>query len=217
VTVTETIAYFDSIRNQWPGEWKRSAEYWYRRLKSEVKENAESFRARVEKFVLNLNLAAGHLARMAGLLGAYQGPDKAVYEANYKALVERHTLLASGLYAGAKPAPAQDKTGAGPLIVGLIIGAVVISIVGICWAVGQYQQSQALRDQAKVQAEELAARVEAMRTGQKLAESTLPKDASGSGGAGGDDSSKQWGGVILAAVAILGGISALPLFFPSKH
>lgn len=161
------------------------------------------------------------LGRWRGLLsqpGATEA-DRAAYQRS----VAAHTTHSLPFYgdmrsregADASQARAEiDRAPIGVAWVPVIIlgGVLVVGMVGTSWALAHRADAQALLAQAEVETAELAARLEAMRAGTVLQNSTLRPTAPPPGGGGGGG--WEWGefekavavGFGLATVLGVGGV-----------
>ena len=185
------------------------------RVVDRVAASADPYRAKVQEFGTMLDQARGSLERMRADIALYEqagGKHGPAYRASYNTLTRAYNVLADGFSphvtdAQGQPvarAPLPTFDGAPVVMIAVAAGVMAVSVAGVAWAVAAWEWAQATRDQARVQADELAARVEAMRTGQTLQPATVPPpDPPGS------NDVLPW---IIGGLLVVGGAAALPLF-----
>lgn len=160
-------------QDAWNGAWQAFATAAHAHA-AEVQEDWAQFAGDVEKTVCCLLDVRPILNRLPGSIKEYEqlgGPrsDVATYQANYNLLVRTYNALTTGVWQDAQSAPP------GTIQLGLawfIVAGVTLSILGVCFAIPAYKYAASLYAQAKAQEAEINGRIEAMRRGLKLQDST---------------------------------------------
>lgn len=165
-TTSDVAAAWDAA---WAAFAKSAHEY-----AAEVQENWAKYAGEVEKTLHYLFGVRPVLEKLPGLIADYEKaggkPEYvAVYRQNYNALVRTYNALTAGIWEGAQSAPPP------PIQLGMawfVVAGVTLSILGVCFAIPAYKYASALYEQAHAQEVEITGRIEAMRKGATLQEST---------------------------------------------
>lgn len=168
-----TLPSMKDAQDAWDGAWRAFAASAHAHA-AEVQEDWAKFAADVEKTVRCLIDVRPVLERLPGRIEEYEQlggsrSDVATYRANYNLLVRTYNTLTAGVWQGAESAPP------GTIQLGLawfIVAGATLSILGVCFAIPAYKYAASLYEQAKAQEAEINGRIEAMRRGAKLQEST---------------------------------------------
>lgn len=157
------------IKSRWSSTWTSLHERAKASYDAAIRTNPSAYRDRVVAFVSLLTESRANLDRIKAHLATVDDPE---LQAKAQELESRYATLAAGVYADAKPA---DTVGVAPLVVGgVVVAGVLISVAGIAWAVAAYQYAVNLREHTGLLEKELAARVEASRSGRALPPSSIP-------------------------------------------
>jgi len=176
------------LARAWTPSWQvfrvRAVRAWHHKIRA----NPAAYLPQVQQYALALSEARHHLDRCAQLAQA---------DPRLSGLETRYALLAAGLYADSRPVGAVE----GAPVVGLVVGAVVIGVAGIAWAIAALQYALNLRDQTALLEKDLTARVEASKAGRELAPSSLQPQ-----------SVQKTGWLIVGVLAAVTAGVALPVF-----
>ena len=188
------------IKSTWSSTWTGLHERAKSTYEAAIRTNPSAYRDKVVAFVSLLTESRASLDRIKAHLATVNDPELL---AKAQALESRYATLASGVYADAKPA---DIVGVAPLVVGgVVVAGVLISVAGVAWAVAAYQYAVNLRENTGLLEKELAARVEASRTGRTLAPSSIPPQPNPIGDA------RNMGVVLLGGLALAAAAVAVPI------
>lgn len=156
------------IRKRWSERWSSLNATAVSTYEAAIRANPARFHETVAAFVQALTDSRSSLDRVQALLA--QVDDPALRE-RATTLEARYATLAAGVFADAQPA---EGVGAAPVMVGVVVAGVVVGVAGIAWAVAAYQYAVNLREHTGLLEKELAARVEASRSGRPLPPSSIP-------------------------------------------
>lgn len=167
---------WDDVKARWSADWRSFATAATDKWASTVEASWDSLRPKVEGYLNLLTESQAQLIRAKALLTAYEAgggnpAHVATYKANLDALTARFDVLGAGVMSGAKKVnpDGSDRLGVAWFVVA---GGLALTLAAVCFAVAAYEYCMSLRDNTKLQADELAARVEAMRGGKELQPST---------------------------------------------
>lgn len=178
-----------------------------RQISRDLAHDPERHRGIVQRTLDELAAWASELARYEALARSPQATedDRAQLEAQRQA----YELLARPILdevrevgpslAGETGSP--DKVGVAPV---LVVGGLAVSALGVAACLVSYEWAVAGREQTRLAAQELGARVEAMRAGATLQDSTLPPPSSASAAPTGRAAGWVLGLGLVAAAAGVG-------------
>lgn len=190
------------IRDAWSGGWTRLEERGVAAYRTAIEADPMSFSDRVVAFMNELALSRASLDHLRARLPnpPVTEADRAAY-AQYVEFERRWHDLAAGLYADAQVAPA---IGVAPIVVGLVVGGVVLTLAAIAWSVVAYEYAVNLREQTALADRDLTARIEASREGRTLPPTTLPPPPDPI------DSAKNLGLLLFGALTLAAGVAVVP-------
>lgn len=165
---------WSSVKASWGRGWSDFAADAQRRYADEVVANWANYAQRVESTVRFLNDTEAILLAFPAKIDAYAklggGEHAGAYLANLSELTGRYNVLAAGVFDGSRPARKEAALAAAEFI----IGAIVLALLGVCFAIAAYPYAESLYLNAKAQDDEINGRIESMRTGKPLPQSTIP-------------------------------------------
>lgn len=191
------------IKAAWSDGWNDLEQRGIAAYRSTIEADPMAFSDRVVAFMNELALSRAALDRMRAKLPSppTTDPDRALY-AQYAGFEQRWHDLAAGLYADAQVAPA---IGVAPIVVGLIVGGVMLTLAAIAWSVVAYEYAVNLREQTALADRDLTARVEASKDGRTLPPTTLPPPPPDP-----VDSAKNLGLLLFGALVVAAGVAVVP-------
>jgi len=181
------------IKAKWSEEYNNLYQEGLRKYAAAIGEDAEQFRPQLTATIGALTEAQQNLVRIAAILHDPRYVD-IVNESdrvNYARLRVQYNDVAAGIYSGARTAAREEMPdlgderwiGVAPAVIALaiivVLGIAFITIGAVAWAVVAYDYVESLRDQTKVQKDDLDDRMRAMEEGKTLQPSTLPPPTPG--------------------------------------
>lgn len=186
------------IQRRWSTQWRSLHAAAMQVHGAAIRSNPARYREVVEGFVRSLQESRASLDRIRAMAAEVADPS---LQHRATALEARFATLAAGVFADARPA---EGVGAAP-IVGVAVAGLVVGVAGIAWAVAAYQYAVNLREHTGLLEKELAARVEASRSGRPLLPSSIPPQPSPVGEA------RRVGMVLLGGLTVAAAAIAVPI------
>lgn len=198
-TWDEALAAFAAVRAQWGEAWDELAAKAELLYADKVRANWESYKGQVEEALGVLQETRTILVSLPGLIDTYAslgGVGADVYRANLAQMQARYDVIAAGTFQGARPleGSAERRFGVEPFIV----GAVVLTLLGVCFALVAWEYTRSLHVTALAQRDEIQGRIEAMRNGKTLQPSTQPSAPPDA------DKGPSWTGVVFGGLLLVG-------------
>jgi hypothetical protein len=191
---------WQEIKDAWSSGWNDLEQRGIAAYRTAIEANPMAFADHVVAFMNELALSRAYLDAMRSKLGDPRATD--ADRTAYLAFEQRWHDLAAGLYADAQVAP---TIGVAPIVVGLVVGGVVLTLAAIAWAVVAYQYAVNLREQTALADRDLQARVEASKDGRTLPATTLPPPP-----ADPIASAKNLGLLLMGALTLAAGVAIVP-------
>lgn len=169
---------FAEIRASWTDAWAAFAEAAHAKA-DEIAQDFGRYAASVGQVVTWLRETGPTLKLLGEQVAEYErlkGPHANIYRANYEALARMYNNLVAGVFENAQVAIPRVQLG----VAWFVVAGVTLSILGVCFAVAAYPYAKSLYEQAKAQSTEIKGRIEAMRTGKVLQQSTYQAPATAS-------------------------------------
>lgn len=194
------MSLLDDIWNKAPQSWRDFADTAVAENKAKVETKWTELEAHVTDVVQWTIQDEHDLDASRRLFDEYRqlgGKWAPQIEAQLVDLETRHAYVAAGVMRGATKVQSTELGWAQAVVIGAV--AIILTLAGACFAVAAYQYCSSLRDEVRLQREDLQARVESMRTGKPLAPTSIvpqvPKP---------DDVAKNVGYGILGLFLIVG-------------
>ena len=201
-----TVPSWDDIKAAWSAGWKTLSDQATAAYAAAVQANPAAYVDKVTGFLAALTTSRETLDRIQAKLPnpPVTDADRAAW-ASYQALDKRYHDLAAGFYTDTRPA--DPSTGAAPAVgVVIIVGAVAVGLVGVCWAIAAYEYAVNLQDQTALAERELDARIAASEQGRTLQPSTLPPPPNP------EATAKGIGWLLVGGLVLTAGAFAIPAF-----
>jgi hypothetical protein len=170
---------WQGVRDRWSSAWTSIWDDAQREVAPLVERNPEAYERDTTDVLTMLSRTEAQLVAMRAMVEELAkrnpgDPDLPTFRKNLELLQHRYDALAAGVYSEAQPA--SDDTGFVPLLI-IVVGvtALALSAAAIAWAYTVYELVNELNNQTEYAHAELAARLEAMRTGKELPTYTGPK------------------------------------------